>query len=306
LCAAHRGPGALWRAWIIAAVAGLALLLGGCSLALKFSYHRGPTLTYWWMNSYVDFNDRQSPRAHALITQWFAWNRTQKLPEYAHLLDQASAQVVQPQIAPAAMCAMADRVEHEMLAGFDQAVPSLAEVALTLTPQQVQHIAERFAKNNDKFRDKFLSGSADERLQARVKEADDRFTAVYGALDDAQRHRLRQLEAASPYDPERWLAEREALHREVLQDLRDLLTARDRGTAHDALVAQAQAAFRAVGEHAAHSPRPDYAALQQKVWDYNCSLASQMHATMNAEQRAHAQHKLLGWLDDVKSLAAGQ
>jgi hypothetical protein len=31
-----------------------------------------------------------------------------------------------------------------------------------------------------------------------------------------------------------------------------------------------------------------------------------MHATMNAEQRAHAQHKLLGWLDDVKSLAAGQ
>jgi hypothetical protein len=70
-------------------------------------------------------------------------------------------------------------------------------------------------------------------------------------------------------------------------------------------MAQAQDALRQLGRQAAHSPHPAYAAQQQRVWDYNCLLAAQMHATMNAAQRAHAEQKLRGWLDDVSALARG-
>jgi hypothetical protein len=37
---------------------GLALALGGCS-ALRLSYNNAPTLLYWWLDGYADFDKSQ-------------------------------------------------------------------------------------------------------------------------------------------------------------------------------------------------------------------------------------------------------
>jgi hypothetical protein len=292
-----------FRRWIIGAMLVAIAALAGCSVALKLTYNQGPTLAYWWMDGYADFDDAQSPRVKQLIEQWFRWNRREQLPDIASFLQRVGTDVQNPVLTPAQMCGAAAEARHMMLLAYDRAVPSLAEVAITMTPEQLAHMAKRFDKNNRKFRDEFLG---DDRVKAGTKKAIERFEMVYGPLDDAQRERVRQLVAASPADGEAWLLERRTVQGEVLQDLRALQSSRSSGAPPQQLMTQAQASLRQVAQHVDASPRPAYHALQQKVWDYNCAMAAQMHGTMNAAQRQFAQRKIKRWEDDVRALNAGE
>lgn len=293
------------KQWIIAASVALTALVAGCSVALKFGYHQGPTLMYWWMDGYADLNDAQKALVKARIDQWFRWNRKDELPRYAELLDQFAAQVTEPRLPPEAFCAAAEEVKQRTIAAYEQAVPSLAEVAITLSPDQLKHMEKRFEKNNAKFRDDFIFDRREDRVKARAKKTIDNFERVYGSLDRAQRERVLQAENLSPYDPELWLGERRALQQEILQRARELQAARAAGAGPLQLAAQAQLALRHVAQHAEHSPREAYALQQQKVWNYNCQLAAQIHATMSPQQREHAQAQLREWEADVKTLNAG-
>lgn len=292
--------------WIIAAALFVATLVSGCGVALRLTYNQGPTLLYWWLDGYADFDDDQTPRVRELVDRWFAWNRRERLPEYARLLERFGTEVQQPVLAPQAMCSAATDVKREVQLAYEHAVPSFAEVALTMTPEQVRNIEKRFAKNNAKFRDEYLSGDTEDRVKAQAKKAIERFEMVYGSVDDAQRERIRQALAASPYDPELWLAERKLLQQEIVQGLRQLQAARAANAPPQQLMAQAQAALRAVGQHTNESPRPAYRVQQQKVWDYNCAFVAQIHNTMSPEQRQYAARKLKRWEDDVRALSAAR
>jgi hypothetical protein len=193
-----------------------------------------------------------------------------------------------------------------MQAAYEQAVPSFGELALTLTPEQLKHMEKRFRKNNDKFRDEFMPRHPEDRIKAQAKKAEERFEMVYGSVDDAQHERIVQAISASPYDPELWLAEREAIQREMLQELRALQTARAAGADANQLMVQAQTALRTLAKHVEVSPREAYRPQQQKVWDYNCAFAAQIHNTMSPKQRQYANAKLKRWEDDVRALNAGR
>ncbi|MED5620460.1 DUF6279 family lipoprotein [Ideonella sp. BN130291] len=296
--------GSLFRRWIIGAAMVMLALVAGCSVALKITYNQGPTLLYWWMDGYVDFDDDQAPRVRQLIDQWFQWNRQDQLPDYAQLLQRAQTQVLDPVLTPQAMCGMAQEVKRRTMLAYDHAVPSLAEVALTLTPEQLKHLEKKFEKNNAKYRDEFMGPRREDRIKANVKKAVERFELVYGSVDDAQHQRIVQAVSASPYDPELWLAERRLVQQEVLQALRQLQAAKAARAEPAALLGQAQAALRQVAQHVEQSPREAYRPQQQRVWDYNCAFAAQVHNTMSPAQRQYAQRKLKRWEDDVRALNA--
>jgi hypothetical protein len=292
------------KRWIIAVAVIAAAALAGCSMALKFSYGHASTLISLWMGRYVDFSDAQKPRVQQGIDQWLRWNRKEQLPDYAQLLERYAQQLAQPRVPAEAFCGAADEVKQRLRVAWNRAQPSVAELAVTITPEQAAQMEKRFEKNNDKFRDEFIDGTREERVHAHAKKAISNFELVYGRLDSAQRARVEQLEAASPYDPEQWLAEHRALQQEALRDLADLNAARRAGASQPQLVAQAGRALQTLADHVEHSPRDAYAVQAQRVWNYNCVLAAQMHATMSAEQRQHAQAKLRDWEKDVRELMA--
>ncbi|HVL75638.1 MAG TPA: hypothetical protein VM406_06455, partial [Noviherbaspirillum sp.] len=70
------GPRRTFLSRIIAAAlaAVLVIALAGCS-ALRLGYANGETFVYWWMNSYVGFNDEQKPWVKEEIARFFAWHR---------------------------------------------------------------------------------------------------------------------------------------------------------------------------------------------------------------------------------------
>ena len=278
------------------------LALAGCSM-VRLAYDQAPNLVYWWIDGYVDVSGEQTPWLRDAIDGWFAWHRRSQLPEYAALLARAQREVLEPTTA-ARMCAWSAEIERRVDLALEAAVAPAAELTLTLTPEQLQHVERRMGKDNEEARADFLQADAAERQAASLKRTLGRFEMLYGRLDAAQRERLATMLAASTFDPERWLAERRARQRETLQALAMVSTAARNGGDRDALLRQAEAAVRMVVERSLRSPRPEYRAYQQRLKHDNCLLAANMHNAMTPAQRQAARVKLKGWEDDVRSLMA--
>jgi hypothetical protein len=290
------GPAGVRR--IIGGVLALvaALLVAGCS-ALRLGYNQAPTLAYHWIDGYLDIDDAQAPHVRAAIDRFFQWHRRTQLPDYAALLARAQREVMEPAITAQAMCAWRAETLQRLDAVVEQATPALAALMPTLTLEQLRHLERKFERNGREMRKEFGQGDREARAKAAFDRALGRYEMLYGRLDDAQRARLRELLVASPFDAERWLAERARRNQELLLMLVQART-------NPASPQQAQASVKLAIERALRSPRPDYRAHHERVVQDQCAQASTMHALMRPDQRAHARDKLRGWEEDMRLLAA--
>jgi Family of unknown function (DUF6279) len=270
-------------------------LLGACS-ALRIGYSQAPELAYWYLDGYADFNKNQSPKVREALSDWFKWNRSTQLPDYAALLAKAEVQLAN-NATPAQACQWFDDVSSRFDVALERALPSLADVVLTATPEQLQHLEKRFAKGNKELLADFAQPDPDDRLKASVKRSVERAESLYGKLDDAQRERVKAAVISSPFDVELWVAERKARQQDVLQTVRRLL-------ADKASNEQAQAAVRMLVERSRRSPRDSYSAYQQRLTQYNCAVAAQTHNLTTPVQRKFAAQKLKGWEGDLRALTA--
>jgi len=270
------------------------LLLAGCS-AVRLAYNQAPHLMYWWLDGYVDFDAEQGDRARDALTDWFAWHRATQLTDYAALLAAAREQILHD-VTPTDVCQWADELRKRIETGYEQGVPLLAELVHTLKPQQVQHVERRYRKADEEFRDEFLQATRAEQIEESNKRARSRAELIYGRLDDTQRALLEQGIAESPFDPQRWLVERQLRQREIVETLRTLQS-------EHADTARIEAALRLFAAHAATSPRPAYREYQQRLFDHNCQLIARLHNSTTNEQRRRGADQLKAWEDDLRALA---
>lgn len=273
----------------------MVLLVSGCS-ALRIGYSQAADLVYWWLDGYADFDAEQTRRTREALGQWFAWHRKTQLPDYAQLLARAQTEV-RAETTPARVCEWQGELLKRAHTAWEQALPAAAEWALSVTPQQIQHLERRYAKANDEFRDDYLQEDPRERHEATIKRAVERAESLYGRLDDAQRARVAAGMARSPFDPELWLAERKQRQQDALQLLRKL-------TAEGASRAQAEGAVRAYVEHIERSPREAYRRYSERLAEFNCAFGASLHNNTSPVQRRAAAAKLSGWEGDLRALVA--
>ena len=280
-----------WKAWIIVM---LLPLLGACS-ALRLSYGQGPLLAYWWLDSQVDFTDEQAPRVRSALADWFAWHRSTQLSDYAQGLGELATAMAGP-VTPAQVCGQVEAWQRRAERALDRAVPAMAEQVRSLTPEQITHLEKRQADRQQEMQAEFLKPDLAERQQAALARRVDRAETLYGSVDDAQRQLLAASQATSPFDAERWLAERRARSAELVRSLRQ-------GQAEQADSATVQAGLRRLVAEALRSPRADYRAYSQRLLQANCTQAAQLHNSTGAGQRQRAATKLQGWQADMQALA---
>jgi uncharacterized coiled-coil protein SlyX len=285
------------RAWIIGGGLLLLALLGGCS-AVRVGYNQAPTLAWWWIDGYLDFDAEQAPRAKAALQQWFAWHRATQLPDYAELLAAAQAQVMQP-ATPQQVCRWADELRARLSVAFEQGVPLAAGLLPALKPRQLEHLEQRYRKANQEFEEEYLQ-PPDERLKASVKRSIGRAEMLYGRLDERQRQLVAAGVAASPFDAQAWFAERRAIQEQTLQTL-SRLTA---GGPARADRASNLTGLQALAERVQQAPPGAYHAYQQRLTEYNCAFIAQLHNSTTPAQRQKARERLKGWEDDLRALAA--
>jgi Family of unknown function (DUF6279) len=287
--------------WIIGLA--LALLLVGCSV-LRIAYSQAPTFAYWWIDGYVDLNDEQTPKLRDAIDRWFEWHRRVEMPRYATLLARAQREVMEPTLNTAQLCAWRDEAQRRLDAALDEATPAFATLMVSLTPEQIRHLERKMAKDGEELKKDFAQPDKAERAEVSFKRTLERYENLYGRLDDGQRAKLAQLLAVSPFDADRWLAERDRRNSDLMAMLTTVSTA---GKSADGATAQAkaQAAVRVLAERALRSPRPEYRAYQERLTQENCALAAAMHNATTPAQRVYARNKLKGWEDDVRLIVAG-
>ena len=280
--------------------AALLLALAGCG-PLRLLYSQADLLIYRWLNGYADFDAQQAPRARDAIDRWLAWHRTTQLPDYAGLLQRAAAEVPEDTTGER-LCRWVDEVAVRADRAAEQALPEAAALARRLTPEQLEHVAQRQRKAARKLSEEFLEPDPAERLERRVERATDRAEQLYGRLDAAQRERLAQGVGASPFDAERWVAERERRQRDLLDTLREL-QAQPAASGGSAADARGTAALRAWWQRVRHSPDPAYARYAEKVQSYDCELAARLHNATTPAQRDTARRRLEGWRADLLRMA---
>jgi hypothetical protein len=285
----------LLRAAIIAALCLAFASLSGCS-AIRLAYGQADGLVFRWLDRYVDFDGPQAYRVREALGAWFAWHRRTQLPDYAELLTSLETDVLADTTA-ARVCALWSEVRQRIDRGFDQAMPAMVEIAMTLKPTQFASIEERYAKSNAEYRDEFMQADPIKRKRESVKRIAGRAEWLYGDIGRVQREAIAASLADSPMDPELAFEERRRRQQDALQTLRRIADGSLRESA-------ARAQMGAWLQRVERSPRDAYRLQSERVVQHNCRLAADLHNGTTEAQRRFAVKKLRGWADDLRALAA--
>ena len=278
----------------VAAIA-VAALAAGCS-SIKLAYETFPSLTYFWINGYVDLEGEQSPQVREALASLHQWHRRNELPLYADLLTRTS-QMAPGDVKAAEVCGLFDDMRGRFVALAEHAEPATAALAARLAPAQLRNMEEKYANNNRKYRKEWIDVSREKRLERRYEEILKRSEDFYGRLGPAQRDAIREQVAHSVFNPTVVLAERLRRQRDAVQTL-------ERVHAMNASPAQARVEVHAWLQRGLRSPDADYRAYEQKLRDESCSGFAAAHATTTPEQREKARQRLLSYAKDLRELAA--
>lgn len=276
-------------------------LFSGCS-AIRLTYNQAPTLTWWWLNDYLDFNETQSVTARQGLKDWFAWHRRHELPVYAALLGEIR-EGLKGEVSGSTVCAWRTALTDQLANAFEAGVPPLSRLAGTLEPAQLARLEDRFKQSNKDLQEEYGSGTLEARTKRSRKRTERFLKRVYGRLDPAQREYVLAHTAETSFDPVRWLDERAHRQAFVLSELREVMAIKGQG-ATVARQARAEKMLRAYAALYAESPRAGYQAYRERLIQRNCALFAEVHAMASPRQRAHADKTLRAWERDLRMLAS--
>ena len=279
---------------IIVALA-LSLVLSACS-AVKLGYNTLPDLAYWWLDGYADFADAQQTPVRAELARLHGWHRREELPRIAELLARME-QLAPGDISPQQACGIVTDAQVRLQAVVQAVSPAMGDVAASLAPRQLRHLDRKFRSSNDKFRSEMIDVPPAQAQDKRFDQALERIEMVYGRLDEPQRAVLRQGIAASAYDAQRILADRQRRQQDLLETLRRL------HRAHPA-PEEARQQVLAWFDRAQHAPDPAYRAWQQGLVEEGCRIFAAVHASTTAQQREQAVRRLRAYQRDLRELSA--
>jgi hypothetical protein len=281
------------RSWVLIML--VLAILPACS-AIKIAYNQAPDLTYWWLDSYIDFNSQQTPKARDEITRLYAWHRSSELPKVAALLHKAHTQL-HGHITPAQACELYSQGRSLVEAIADKALPTMAELAPSLTSEQLQHLERKYEKNNEESLRDSQKGTAEERAAQRLKQGIERSEMLYGKLDEPQIAAVKRAIQKSSFDVELNRKERLRRQQDALETLGKL--ANDKAGPQQALVMLRDYMTRVTA-----SPDPLYRAYADSMQKEGCASFAAVHASTTQEQRAKAVQTLKGYEADLRALAS--
>lgn len=271
----------------------LVVALSGCS-AVKLGYNNAPSLSYWWLDSYLDFDDAQSLKVRADLGTLQDWHRANELPLYVALLEKLQ-RMAPASTTPEQVCNLAVELRGRVQVVLDQAEPAVAALAPTFKAEQLEHLAKQYDKRNQKWRAEWLGESPGERIARRIRQLVERTEMLYGRLEEPQLAALRASETVTAFDAS--LSYREAVRRQqdTLQTLRQL----QNGAPGDA---RTRTAVHAWFTRALNSPDAAYRNYLAKMTQESCKAFATLHNGATPAQRARLLETLKDYETDARTL----
>jgi len=282
---------ALSRVLLIVLMAALAACSG-----LRLAYNNGDTLLYWWLDGYVDFNGEQKEWVQSDIDNLFRWHRKTQLHDYVQLLQTAQRQLAAgPTLAD--LQNDYDEIKKRTQALLVKAEPELADLARSLQPDQIATLERKFAANNAEFRKKNMRGDAEAQQKYRYKKSMEQFELWFGSFTSDQEAQIRKASDARPLDNALWLDERMRRQQKILALVRKVQSEK---LGKEATIALIHAAIQDGFDRFENSERKPFFDAYEAA---NLQLVLTVIRIATPVQKAHAQKRMQGWIDDFNTLA---
>ncbi|MRX07009.1 hypothetical protein GJ697_04075 [Pseudoduganella sp. FT25W] len=273
-------------------------VLAACS-SLRLAYNNGDTLLYWWIDGYVDLTSDQKSVVKEDIDKLFHWHRKTQLNDYAQILQTAQRQLAAG-VTQADLQTDFDEIKKRTEALLLKATPELAELARSLQPDQIATLERKFAANNAEFRKKNMRGDREAQQTFRYKKSMEQFELWFGSFSSEQEAQIRKASDARPLDNNIWLDERMRRQNNILAAVRRVQSEKLGKEATQALI---QGLIKDGFQRLETSERK---AFFDSYEDANLKLVLTVIQLATPAQKAHAQRRMQGWIDDFRSLAADQ
>jgi hypothetical protein len=288
--------------------------LGACT-AVKLGYENLPLMVEWQADRYLSLDGDQEALVSRHAKSLQRWHRRSLLPVYADFLRRVEEELRNP-VTAGQVAEWRQNVVNAWLPLAEQAAPAVAEVGLTLRPEQLAHLRKALLKANEKSAAEYRPADPVRREEARYKRLVERTQTLLGNVTPAQKDLMRRSAAAMARDEDAWWRARLARQKAVVDLLVELstekppsaeATRRTRRTLvglfshHDALLGSGAAA-------SADEPEPvEHRTLRMNVEAASAAgdaLAAGVVALATPEQRRYMARQLDGYREDFRVLAA--
>jgi hypothetical protein len=274
------------------------LALAACS-SVRFAYNQGDTLLYWWLDAYVDLDSEQKEPVKEDIDQLINWHRKTQLKDYSQLLATAQRQLAAGNISQADLKTHYREIKSRTELLAYKALPELADLALSVKPEQIANIEEKFNKNNETFRKKFVKINNEQQQKLRYKKSMEQFELWFGSFSSEQEAILRRASDARPLNNEIWLEERVIRQRRIIAVLREIQQKKLNKDATMALL------HKLLDEIFSRFEAPERKPFFDSYIDGTIGFVHTAIRIATPTQKAHAQKRMAGWIDDFKVLSSG-
>lgn len=277
-------------ALLLALVAGLA----ACTSMVGLGYNHADTVAAWQAEQYFDLDGLQKDLFRERFDKLHAWHRQEQLPEYVAFFGDARKRL-QAGLQPADVDWFADGLRQRYRTIARRAAPDAAELLATLTPQQIEHLQQRWEKDNRKFASEHrVQGTAEDRRRARAKRMIAQIKPWAGHLTGEQEAKIADMAAGLPDLERQRLDDRIRRQREFLQ----LLEHRNGDRAE---FTQRLTQWLVDWERGRD---PQYAKASDAAWRHRNQFFVATAALLTPEQRSHALQRMQTHIGEFRRLAS--
>lgn len=183
---AAMAPFSLARAGLLA----LALaLLAGCSM-VRMGYPQLDTVALWTADEYFDLDTDQKREFQRRFDRLHEWHRYEQLPDYAAFLTETKSRI-EKGLTREDVLWITDGVRARYRTLVLYASDDAAALLMTITPEQLDSLQQRWERVNRKFVREFrLESSTEEQQRATGRRVLSRIRDWVGHLDDSQEQQI--------------------------------------------------------------------------------------------------------------------
>ena len=209
------------RIFHLCCIATCTLILTGCGM-IDLAYNNAPSLVGNEIDNAFDLSEAQNDQLDSRLDQFFEWHRKEELIRYRQLLDQAALATADG-ITAVEFMDLNKGIRLAWQRSLEKAIDSLGDLAITLTPQQIENYQQYHRESLGKF-DDYLQKTTQQREIFRVTRNYDRLEDWFGDFDEFQESKIvaRLQQLPDIYEP--WLRFREARQRALIGILNNAST----------------------------------------------------------------------------------
>ena len=270
----------------------MCLCFMGCTS--KLVYNNLDWWVYWYLDDYIELNDVQEARFDEHLNAWLRWHKTSELRQYKAQLELLKQQIITGTLDYKTISEHFEAGKGHWNRVKQVVSPTLAELAQTLSNEQVVTLFAKLEQDNQEERQKrarYLAKSIDEQREERIDSLTDSIESRIGKLTTEQQQIITTYSDQFISTRSYWIQ----YQQDILNAARRLFATRN---TNEHFVEDLTALLSNPEQYRSD----DYLRKSEENTKVMITLMSEIASTLTSKQRRYIIKNIDNLIDDVESL----